>query len=202
MTDDVAAPRPWRLGSAALLVASLLTVGAGRSPAFAADDIWALLKQPGHVILLRHSNAPGSQAESNDMDFKNCSIQRNLDAEGRAQAARIGDEFRKHQIAKLQLISSQYCRAIDTARLTRLGPVSQNPILNLIYIADIPARLETARKGRELIKTIPANQLTMLVTHVGNIQAMAGANLDSGEMVVVHIDQAGEIVADGKIMVP
>jgi hypothetical protein len=29
--------------------------------AFAADDAWALLKKPGQVVLLRHSNAPGSQ---------------------------------------------------------------------------------------------------------------------------------------------
>ena len=69
-----------------------------RAPA-AAEDVWALLKKPGHIVLLRHSNAPGSVPESNDMDFKNCSIQRNLDADGRAQAGRIGNEFRKHRIA-------------------------------------------------------------------------------------------------------
>ena len=50
--------------------------------ALAADDVWALLRKPGHVVLLRHSNAPGSQTESNDMNFKDCSIQRNLDADG------------------------------------------------------------------------------------------------------------------------
>ena len=55
------------------------------SNAFAADEeTWALLKKPGHVVLLRHSNAPGQVQESNDMDFKNCAIQRNLDADGRA----------------------------------------------------------------------------------------------------------------------
>ena len=66
------------------------------SAAFAADEeVWALLKKPGHIVLLRHSNAPGQVPESNDMDFKNCAIQRNLDADGRAQAGRIGNEFRK-----------------------------------------------------------------------------------------------------------
>jgi broad specificity phosphatase PhoE len=89
----------------------------------AADDVWALLRKPGHVVLLRHSNAPGSQTESNDMNFKDCSIQRNLDADGKAQAARTGDAFRKHSIAKLQLIADQYYRAIETAKLTRPGPI-------------------------------------------------------------------------------
>jgi len=181
---------------------SLVLLLAGTSLASAADDVWALLKKPGHIILLRHSNAPGNTPESNDMNFKDCSIQRNLDAEGKAQAARIGDEFRKRQIATLRLISSQYCRALDTARLTKLGPVTQNPVLNQVFLANPGQMSEAATKGRELMKKIPAKQLTMLVTHVSNIQAMSGAKLDSGEMAVVHFDKSGEVVVDGKITIP
>jgi phosphohistidine phosphatase SixA len=160
------------------------------------------MQKPGHIVLLRHSNAPGSVPESNDMDFKNCAIQRNLDADGKAQAARIGDEFRKHKITKVRLVSSQYCRALDTAKLTKLGPVTPLPILNQVFLADIPAMKEAGAKGRDFMKTIPAKQLTMLVTHVTNIQAIGGGKLDSGEMVVVHFDPAGEVVVDGKITVP
>ena len=170
--------------------------------ALAADDVWALLKKPGHVVLLRHSNAPGSQTESDDMNFKDCSIQRNLDAAGKAQAARIGDAFRKRGIAKLQLIASQYCRAIETAKLTKLGPVSENPVLNLVYVADLVAKNAALKKSVELIRKIPPKQLTMLVTHVGNIQAIASTSLESGEMVVVHLDKSGAVVVDGKIIVP
>ncbi len=170
--------------------------------ALAADDVWALLRKPGHVVLLRHSNAPGSQTESNDMNFKDCSIQRNLDADGKAQAARIGDAFRKHGIAKLQLIASQYCRAIETAKLTRLGPVSESPVLNLVYIADLVAKSAASKKSVELIRKIPPNRLTMLVTHIGNIQAIAATSLEPGEMVVVHLDKSGAVVVDGKITVP
>ena len=88
-------------------------------------------------MLLRHSNAPGSVPEFNDVDFKNCSIQRNLDQKGCAQAARIGDEFRKHKISHVRLFSSQYCRALDTAKLMRLGSVSPLAILNQVTLADI-----------------------------------------------------------------
>jgi phosphohistidine phosphatase SixA len=172
-------------------------------PAAASDDeVWALLRKPGHVILLRHSNAPGNATESNDMNFKDCSIQRNLDADGRAQAVRIGDEFRKHKISSVRIVSSQYCRAIDTAKLTKLGAVSQDPALNQVFLANPSAMSEAGTKGRELMKKIPAGRLTMLVTHVTNIQSMAGAKLDSGEAAVVHFDKAGEVVVDGKITVP
>ena len=186
-----------------VLVCIPLLAGAGwASPATAADDIWALLKKPGYIILLRHSNAPGSVPESNDMDFKNCAIQRNLDADGKAQAARIGNEFRKHKISAVRLVSSQYCRALDTAKLTKLGPVSQQPILNQVFLADLAGMKDAGTKGRAFMKTIPAKQLTMLVTHVTNIQSIAGAKLDSGEMAVVHFDAGGEVVVDGKITVP
>lgn len=196
--------RTWirRASTSSLVAAALLVCANFASRAEAADDVWSLLKKPGHIVLLRHSNAPGSQPESDDMDFKNCAIQRNLDEEGRAQASRIGDDFRKHKISQVRLVSSQYCRAIDTAKLMRLGPVSQQSFLNLVYLADLSARQRAASSTVAFMKTIPANQLTILVTHVANIQAIAAVNLESGEMVVVHLDPAGEVVVDGRIVVP
>ena len=185
------------------LTAVALAVQSFGSGAFAADDeVWALLKKPGHIVLLRHSNAPGQVQESNDMDFKNCSIQRNLDADGRAQAGRIGDAFRKHGIKQVKLVSSIYCRALDTAKLMKLGPVTPQPALNQVFLADIPGMREAGTKGRALLKSIPARQLAVLVSHVTNIQSIAGVQLDSGQMAVVHRDLAGEVVVDGKITVP
>jgi len=180
-----------------LLVCPLLTL-----PAFADDALWALLKKPGHVVLLRHSNAPGQVQESNDMNFKDCSIQRNLDDAGRAQAGRIGNEFRNRGFKQVRLISSLYCRAMDTARLMKLGPVTPQPVLNQVFLADIPGMRAAGANGRALLKTVSKGQLTVLVSHVTNIQAIAGVQLDSGQMAVVHLDPAGEVVVDGKIMVP
>ena len=185
------------------LMAVAVAVQSFGSAAFAADEeLWALLKKPGHIVLLRHSNAPGQVPESNDMDFKNCAIQRNLDADGRAQAGRIGDEFRKRGFKQVRLISSHYCRALDTAKLMKLGPVTPQPVLNQVFLADILAMREAGIKGRALLKSIPAKQLTVLVSHVTNIQSIAGVALDSGQMAVVHLDPAGEVAVDGKITVP
>lgn len=164
--------------------------------------MWALLKKPHHIVLLRHSNAPGSVPESNNMNFKDCSVQRNLDQEGRAQAARIGDAFRKHGIGSLRLYSSQYCRAIDTAKLTRLGPVTPLPILNQVNLVDMPGMQKAGMEGRAFMKKISSGPPAMLVTHVTNIAAIAGINLDSGQAAIVHFDSSGALVADGKITVP
>lgn len=189
----------WRIAA----IAAALSMQGLCSAAIAADEeTWALLKKPGHIVLLRHSNAPGQMQESNDMDFKNCAIQRNLDADGRAQAGRIGDAFRKHGIKQAKLVSSLYCRALDTARLMKLGTVTPQPVLNQVFLADVPGMKDAGTKGRALLKAVPAKQLTVLVSHVTNIQAMAGVQLESGQMAVVHLDPAGEVVVDGEITVP
>ena len=182
-----------------LLAIGLVPVSSAR-----ADDsaVWALLKKPGHIVMLRHSNAPGSTPEPYGIDLKNCAIQRSLDDAGRAQARRIGSEFRKHGITHLRLVSSQFCRALETAKLTGLGPVAELPALNQVFLTDVSGMRESADKTTKFMKTVPAKQLTMLVSHVTNIQAIAGANLSSGEMAVLHIDAAGAVVVDGRILVP
>ncbi len=184
-----------------LMLLALILLAA---PAARADNnaMWALLKAPGHIVILRHSNAPGATPEPYGIDLKDCLIQRSLDDAGRAQARRIGDEFRKHGITRARLVSSQFCRALETAKLTGLGPVAELPALNQVFVPDLSGMRETAEKTTKFMKTIPAKRLTILVSHVSNIQSIAGVNLSSGEMVVVHIDAAGAVAVDGRIMVP
>jgi len=71
-----------------------------------------------------------------------------------------------------------------------------------VSLADIGGMREAGAKSRELLKTLSRGPLTMLVSHVTNIQAIAGVQLDSGQMAVVHLDAAGKVVVDGKITVP
>jgi phosphohistidine phosphatase SixA len=182
----------------ALVLAVLLAPYAQASE----DDVWALLKQPGHLVILRHSNAPGATPEPEGMDLKNCAIQRNLDDEGRTQARHIGDAFRSHGIAHIRLVSSQFCRALETARLTKLGAVAELSALNLVLLTDFSGLKATAEKSTAFMKSVPPKQLTVMVTHVGNALSISGANLSSGEMAVVHLDPSGKVVVDGRIMVP
>lgn len=184
------------------LLFSLLFVCCGEGRAQAADTVWALMKKPGAIVLLRHSNAPGSVLESNDMNFKDCSIQRNLDDDGRKQAGRIGDAFRKNGFKNVRVLSSQYCRAMETGKLMKLGAVTEQRILNQVFLANILDMQEAGVKGRELMKTLPKNQLAVFISHVTNIQSMAGVQLDSGEFAVVHLDPAGQVVVDGRFKVP
>src|SRR5438093_11369927 len=81
-----------------------------------AESVWDALRAPGSVVVLRHSYAPGG-FDPPDARLEDCSTQRNLDENGRAQARRIGEAFRKNAIAVGKVLSSPRCRCLDTARL-------------------------------------------------------------------------------------
>jgi phosphohistidine phosphatase SixA len=203
MTESCALPSRCARRSAGPRLAMLAIVLLAAQGARADDDaIWALLKKPGHFVLLRHAHSPESPADADVIDFKKCATQRNLDDAGRAQARHVGDAFRKHGIASARLVSSQYCRAMETAKLTKLGPVQELPALNMAYLGDFSGMHETGEKTRNFMKTIPARQLTVLVSHVGNILSIAGVTLSSGELAVVHFDASGAVAVDGRIKVP
>jgi phosphohistidine phosphatase SixA len=154
------------------------------------------------MVLMRHANAPGYGEEPAGIDLKNCALQRNLDEAGKAQARAVGAEFRKRGFTRVRLVSSQYCRALDTAKLMGLGPVEQLPVLNYFNFDDMNKLDGLVRQTKQFMKTIPSNQVAVLVTHISNIKAIASVTPDSGEMVVVHFDPSGSLKVDGRIRPP
>ena len=92
---------------AALLLCTGLALSGARPPAARADEaIWEALREPGAVVVLRHSHAPGS-FDPPDARLDDCSTQRNLDEAGRAQARRTGEAFRQHGITVGRVLASR-----------------------------------------------------------------------------------------------
>jgi hypothetical protein len=90
---------------------------------------------------------------------------------------------------------------LETARLLKLGAVTELPALNQTFYAKPLVMREAASKTLEFMRTLSGKGLAVLVTHVTNIQALTGNMLASGEMVAVHLSPAGEVVVDGRILV-
>jgi phosphohistidine phosphatase SixA len=181
-------------------MAFILLVGA-LQPASASEETWALLKKPGHLVLLRHANAPGVLEEPPGIDLRNCAIQRNLDEAGRTQARRIGEAFRSHGIRQARLLSSQYCRTLETARLMGLGKVEEFKLINYFNFNDETRAQIEAEKTIAQMKAMRTRPLPVLVTHISNIKAVTGITPDSGEMIVVRFD-SGTLVVVGRIPPP
>jgi phosphohistidine phosphatase SixA len=98
-----------RFVTALLLVLTATAAGATEAG-------WALLREGGQVVLLRHANAPGTGDPAN-FDLAQCNTQRNLSDRGRQQARRIGALFAARAAPVDVALTSNYCRCRDTARL-------------------------------------------------------------------------------------
>ncbi|MFO1062139.1 MAG: histidine phosphatase family protein, partial [Dongiaceae bacterium] len=114
-------PLPSRRSLARLLVALAAALPTA-APAADEDAVFAALRAGGHAILVRHAIAPGG-GDPPGFVLEDCATQRNLSDEGRAQAARLGQRLRQHGVAVDRVLSSRWCRALETARLMALAPV-------------------------------------------------------------------------------
>lgn len=137
----------------------------------------------GTFVLFRHALAPGG-GDPPGFVLNECSTQRNLSAEGQAQAQRIGAAFRQRNIPVAAVWSSQWCRTRQTADLAFPGKRQDQALFNSFFGA--PER-GTAQSQAALawLAAQPTQGVTVVVTHQVNITDLTGIFPASGEGVVV-----------------
>ena len=149
-----------------------------------AADAWKALRAGGHVALMRHADAPGGVGDPPGFSVDDCATQRNLSEKGRVDAEKIGSRLKGEGIAFEKILSSPWCRCIDTAKLMNLGTVETEATFgNVVVLKDQRQTLTTG--ARAVIARWTAGGNLLVVTHGANIQALTGAWLASGEIVVV-----------------
>jgi phosphohistidine phosphatase SixA len=162
-----------------LLLTACLPAIASASP-----ELLSRLRGGGLVILLRHATAPGT-GDPPSFRLDDCATQRNLSEAGRAQARAIGAAIRREGVPIGRVLSSRWCRCLDTARLLDIGPVVPFPPLDSFF-GEPQRQDEQTQVVRAGIRSWrgPGNQ--MLVTHQVNITALSGIYPASGEAVVLE----------------
>jgi len=183
-----------------VLVLCLLVVAA--SPAGADEPTaWAALRRGGAVVaLMRHADAPGA-GDPPGWRLDDCATQRNLSAEGRADAVTVGNRLRAERIAIAKVLSSPWCRCVETAKLMDVGPVQIEPTFsNAFVLSDQRAALTEG--ARAMIARWRGPGTLLVVTHGANIQALTGRSPSSGEMVVVGMSADGSLRESGSLVVP
>ncbi len=182
---------PW-----CLLVAALTLSLLGPNPAGASEDAaWAALRQAG-IVLFRHANAPGG-GDPPGMRIDDCATQRNLDDAGRAQSRRIGEAFRSRAVEVGAVLTSQWCRARDTAKLAFPGQTRDETAFNSFFGDNSKAPAQTAAARRILADWRGPGAL-VIATHQVNIGALTGIAPASGEGIVVKVEN-GDISVVGRI---
>src|SRR4030088_298883 len=74
------------------------------------ETLRAALRAGGHGALVRHGASPGGAGDPPGFRLDDCATQRNLTDKGRAEARRLGEQFRSEALAVGKLLSSQWCR--------------------------------------------------------------------------------------------
>lgn len=150
----------------------------------------ARLATPGHALLIRHAHAPGI-GDPAHFRLGDCTTQRNLDTRGRDEARAAGDALRAVGITAARVLSSEWCRCIETARLLDVGAVETAPALNSFFARaeDGPARLAATRAL--LAQLNREARPVVLVTHDVTIAGLTGRRVDTAEGIIVRTTAQG-----------
>ena len=137
-----------------------------------------------NVIFLRHALAPGN---GDPVDFikEDCSTQRNLNDEGRSQARLLGDYLKKSNIRFSEILTSEWCRCIDTAKELDLGQWETFSGLNSFFQGH-EKKYQVMDKLWKKIDSLNFSDLVLFVTHQVVITEITGEVPRSGEMVLYN----------------
>lgn len=171
---------------AVLLLCTIASLTLSTGGVFADDEaVWATLKQGGKVILLRHTHVDiregiGYLAQGN------CAEEVNLSASGIAQAKRIGEAFQAHGIAVGEVLSSPYCRCIDTGKLA-FGHAT--PVMYLRppgTVSDDESKLNRQSVVQEILKHHGPSNLVMITHDLNIADVLVEDTVPMGEFFVVQ----------------
>lgn len=189
-----------RLSMIAGLLIATLAACAARAMTVEEQAVLARLGEPGVHAVMRHALAPG-YSDPQDFRLDDCATQRNLDAAGRAQARAAGDMLRAAGARIDRVLSSQWCRCLETARLMALGDVEEAPPLNSFFEARSRRAAQT-EATRALVAGLPEGTTALLVTHQVNVTALVGGGVGSGEIVVFRLGPDGAAQVLGRVTPP
>jgi phosphohistidine phosphatase SixA len=174
------------LAASAASLALGAVAGAGAENATTADPALArALQRGGLVLVLRHAATDLSNPDQDPVVLSDCRTQRNLNAQGRADARTIGRGARRLALRIGNVLSSPFCRTKETARLAFGRFRVSQALLNTIASERDARWRRQIRAARRLLGTKPApGVLRVLVTHGSVVGDTTGETLEEGETLV------------------
>ncbi|MEY2618726.1 MAG: hypothetical protein RL522_1728 [Pseudomonadota bacterium] len=177
--------RALSLSRRACLLLAVLSV----SHAQADEAGWTALARPGAIVLVRHAHAPGV-GDPPGMRLADCTSQRNLDAQGRDEAVRLGERLRQSGLRVGAVLYSPWCRVRETAQLA-MGSASapalrEESVFGSFFAGQGDATRQTAA-AREILRRWQGPGALLVFTHQVNVQGLTGVSLAPAEGLVVRV---------------
>ena len=154
--------------------------------ASASPSLVAQLRQGGYVLYIRHAATESAQDDPTP-DLNDPGTQRNLSAEGRAEAREIGQAVRRLGIPVGTVLVSPYDRTRETAEIA-FGAGRVRDTRELISQGFPGADADQlAQQLRRLLRQRPDQGTnTMLVSHGFNISRAASLSIAEGDTVIFN----------------
>ena len=170
------------------------------------EEVVAALKKGGNIVFIRHAYAPRLNNKFEPDDFysgslkkKDCSVQRDLDDRGLAQAKVIGAVFKDNNIEIDKVLTSIYCRCFKTAEEISSDYEISKMIIS-IGRGNVSKKKKQLKKIRKYIEKWDSNKNLVIVSHFNVINPLFEKSLlsiSSGEIVVA--DKDFNILANWKV---
>ena len=158
-------------------------------------ELAQLWRREGGALIVRHAVTESGLGDPPGFVLGQCSTQRNLSDAGRQASRAMGAWMQAQQIKPDAVLSSQWCRCQDTARLA-LGRFEDWPALNSTFDGQgDPAAQQKALRAR--LQVMPKGQREVWVTHQVIMTALTGAYPEMGEGFLV--DRQGRLLARGRL---
>jgi phosphohistidine phosphatase SixA len=178
-------PASWLAASLLALVTAgaALAQDAARAPELPAAQLLAALRAGGNIIFMRHAATDFGENDSRMKSYGDCGGQRNLVDKGRDDARKIGIAIRALAIPIGRVLSSPFCRTVETAELA-FGRSEQMNEVRYGTTAEGPERYAPLR---QLLGTRPAQgSNTVVVGHGTPFYALTRVRLAEGEIAVLR----------------
>ena len=170
------------------------------------QEVLDALKKGGYVVFIRHAYAHRVNGLFEPEGFykaslkkRDCSVQRDLDDRGLAQAKLIGEFFNKNNIPIDKVLTSIYCRCFKTAE-----PISKDYEVSNMLVSigrdDVKKKEKQLKQVKKYLEKWNSDKNLILVSHYNVINPLFEKDLlsiSSGEIVVS--DKELNIVANWKV---
>jgi phosphohistidine phosphatase SixA len=167
-------------------------------PAHADENLWALLRQGGQVVLVRHAVTDPGVGDPPGFKLDDCTTQRNLSAAGKLEAERLGAALKARGVPVARVLASPWCRCRDTARIAFGKEAEVEASLGNLF--DHGQNRDSQLAGfRRLVSAAPGKGNLFLVTHGSTTLAFTGISPGTAEMVVVTPQTDGQFRVAGRI---
>jgi broad specificity phosphatase PhoE len=156
------------------------------------EQLVSALRGGGYVIYFRHAATDQIPDDAVPVVLSDCATQRNLSAAGRAHSQAIGQAMERLGIPIGLVLSSPFCRALDTARLA-FGRAAPEPAMENLETVRSEAEREARTQGLRRLLATPPERATnsVLVAHGVNISGAARVTIPEGGAAIFRPDGQG-----------